>query len=404
MVMNVTRTPAQEQGRAGLAGMRVCILTAVREPFDERLFYKIGQSLRDHCQSVTVVAPWSKPSDEVAGIHILGMSPRKGRLARLARLRELFRTALTVRADVYQCEELDAWIVGALLQRRLGCRLVYDAHECNIADLPSRSPWLLRPLVFLLVLVIERALARRSQIVLPANQITRGYYLLLNRFLHIPVLYNVPRLSLFRDADEGSQRPFDFCHEGHLPFNRGLKRMVRALLEVRREFPAVRLLIVGDVFREERKWLDEQIRTHHLEETICATGWLPYPEVGQHVARCRIGLIGMEPTPNNMLAGPPNKLFNYMRYGMPVLAPDFPEIGRIVNESQCGITYRPGDDQALCQCMLELMRNPEKTAELGMNATRAARQVYNWEETEKDLLHAYAAIVVKAAADQTHPV
>ena len=72
------------------------------------------------------------------------------------------------------------------------------------------------------------------------------------------------------------------------------------------------LWLIGDVFGEEKNFLENKIITNDLENNIEITGWLSYNDVPKSIADCSIGLITNTNEKRNTLAGPPNKLFNYM--------------------------------------------------------------------------------------------
>ena len=94
-----------------------------------------------------------------------------------------------------------------------------------------------------------------------------------------------------------------------------------------------------------------------------------------------------------MLAGPPNKLFNYMRYALPVVASDFPEIRRIIQESNCGVLVHPQDDQGFIDAIDRLLQSPEEATQMGERGQRAVLDTYNWEKMEQRLLGVYQKLV-----------
>ncbi len=51
----------------------------------------------------------------------------------------------------------------------------------------------------------------------------------------------------------------------------------------------VRLRIVGDVFGEERRWLNKEIEAKKLDNSITITGWLPYEKINETIKECHVG-------------------------------------------------------------------------------------------------------------------
>jgi glycosyltransferase involved in cell wall biosynthesis len=149
------------------------------------------------------------------------------------------------------------------------------------------------------------------------------------------------------------------------------------------------LLIIGEVYSPIKEWLTSQIARFQLENHIEITGWLPYEQVGAAIQRAQLGLICYRALPNNMLAGPPNKLFNYMRYGLPVVSSDFPEIRRIIDENDCGVLVNPTDSQGFVAAVDSLLQYPEEAVRMGERGQKAVVSVYNWEKMEQRLLRVY---------------
>ena len=79
------------------------------------------------------------------------------------------------------------------------------------------------------------------------------------------------------------------------------------------------------------------------------TGWLPYEKVSDAMRDCHAGLILFRECIENRMAGPPNKLFNYMNAGLPVLSVDFPEMRQIIMEEECGVLL---NDQSVKSILL----------------------------------------------------
>ena len=220
--------------------------------------------------------------------------------------------------------------------------------------------------------------------------------LTLNRFLRTRVIYNCPSLTIFREPTrrEKHKDKVVICHEGHLGFDRGLKQMLEVMRILNERYGhKVELLIVGDVFGEERRYFDEKVEEYELNDTVRCTGWLPYQQVGEGISQGDIGIIFMEYTENNMLAGPPNKLFNYMRYGLAVVSVDLPETSRIISETQCGIVVRDRNTDNLVKVLASLIEDKPKLHGMSVNARRAIDDHYSWGHMETRLLAVYEELL-----------
>jgi len=281
-----------------------------------------------------------------------------------------------------------------LSQRRARRALViHDMHEYPPGATYDSLGGMLKLPALLGHVLWDKLMMSSVDFVITANAIVRGYSLLLSPTTGVEVLYNGPSLKLFTQGKprkwDGNGERLILCHEGSLPFNRGLREMVEAVDRLR---DRVCLRIVGDVFGREREWLNRRIGERNLEDTVTCTGWLPYKQVGDAVAQCDIGLILFREGMQNRLAGPPNKLFNYMNAGLPVLGVDFPEIRRIVSEEKCGVMIHDQTVESITSAILKLIENWSEIDKMGEAGRTAIRERYSWEQMEKRLLSVYEGL------------
>jgi glycosyltransferase involved in cell wall biosynthesis len=297
---------------------------------------------------------------------------------------------------VYHAHEPDLSLAIAARTKKLlskhGFRayVVHDMHEYPPGGPADKAPKLLKLPILLAHILWNKLSMKWVDQVFTANNIVRGYALFLSYRMSIDTLYNTPNLKLFPQPAAKSWpakgERLLLCHEGSLPFNRGLKEMVKAVHRLR---DRVCLRIVGDVFGKERAWLKKEIENKELHDAIRITGWLPYEKVSDAINDCHVGLILFRDTMNNRLAGPPNKLFNYMSAGLAVLSVDFPEMRQIITEEECGILIYDQGVESIIEAIETLLNNPEKLSTMSKNGQRAARERYSWDVMEKKLLLGY---------------
>ncbi|MDI6704130.1 MAG: glycosyltransferase family 4 protein, partial [bacterium] len=66
----------------------------------------------------------------------------------------------------------------------------------------------------------------------------------------------------------------------------------------------------------------------------------------------------------------PNKLFDYMASGRPLICAIWGEASRVVEEAEAGICVEPENPQAMAEAILRLYNNPELRKRLGQNGRR----------------------------------
>jgi len=90
----------------------------------------------------------------------------------------------------------------------------------------------------------------------------------------------------------------------------------------------------------------------------------------------------------------PNKLFEYMASGKPVVASNFPEMRRIIEEGRCGLLVDPTDPGDIARAVLYLLEHPQEAEEMGRRGRKLVEERYNWEDMEKALGEVYARLRV----------
>jgi glycosyltransferase involved in cell wall biosynthesis len=97
--------------------------------------------------------------------------------------------------------------------------------------------------------------------------------------------------------------------------------------------------------------------------------------------------------PNHRYSSP-NKVFEAMMLGKPVIVAENTNMDRIINESNCGIVVRYGDETALEEALSNLATDEEVRSRLGRNARRAYEEVYSWQKMDLRLKDFYRQILL----------
>lgn len=414
-----------------MCAVKVCMLTSGHSALDCRIFYKESMSLQRAGYEVTLIAPLDNEGflfdmgrnkiavgeTTIQDIRIIGFRQKSSRFKKVQAILELLRLAgvwklslgddykdlidkaVSLNADAYHCHEIWSLYAGIQIKNRLekkgrNSKLIYDVHEFHPAVGSNMKNRLFGKILRRIITCFEKEALKYVDYAVTVNYLIRGYLLAINSFIQTEVLYNCPVLSIFLEPGErGHKDRITICHEGSLRFNRGLKQMIEVMTVLKGHYgDRVELLIIGDVYGEEKKYLKQKLQECELHDTIRCTGWLPYEKVGETIFQADIGIIFMEPTANNMFASP-NKLFNYMRYGLPVVSVDLPEISRIISETQCGLIVKDRSVDSLARALSALIDDEIKRHQMGENAKKAVYSQYSWEQMEKRLLRVYAELL-----------
>lgn len=357
-------------------------MTSGHDPLDDRIFHREAKSLSGIGYDVWVIAPGETAFRE-DGVRVVPVRPfRRGLIPRIGIVWDLLRKGLDLRADVYHCHEPESLSVGVVLKILTGAKVVYDVHEHWPSMISARFGGPLRKVAFLFVEVLEDLTAEGADAVISVSGSLRA---------GAEVIHNCPPLRSFtplRRCPPGRL----VVYEGGISPDRGLSVFLEALLRVREVFPDVVFEVVGDLRGEDEGWVREFVGKHNLKNNFKITGWLPYSEVPERLMEADIGVILFQPVLYNNIVGAPNKLFEYMAAGLPVVAPDFPEMGRVVREEGCGVLVDPTDPGAVADAVVRLLSHPEEARRMGMRGRRAVEERYCWERMEEKLAEVYASL------------
>ena len=95
----------------------------------------------------------------------------------------------------------------------------------------------------------------------------------------------------------------------------------------------------------------------------------------------------------NHIMSQPNKLFEYMSAGLPVVASDFPLWRSIIQEVGCGLLVDPTNPAAIAEAIRWLLERPAEAESMGLRGREAVRRIYNWENEQQKLVELYARLM-----------
>lgn len=172
---------------------------------------------------------------------------------------------------------------------------------------------------------------------------------------------------------------------GFVEAHRGLDVPIRALSSLVRRVPDALLVIVGKGSHESR--LREMAATFGIERNVLFTGWLPHDQIREYIDIADIGLIPHYVTEHTDTTLP-NKIFDYMACGKPVVVTQSKALTDIVVSADCGLVYTDSSPEEFCEAV-EKLSDSNLRKRLGSNGQKAVIEEYNW---ERDVDRLWSAI------------
>jgi glycosyltransferase involved in cell wall biosynthesis len=361
---------------------RVCHFSSVHRADDVRIAIKECPSLARAGYEMHLVIEATRSGME-RGVQVHALPPRPtSRLARmLGSARRAYATARDLDAGLYHFHdpELLPW---ALALKRSGKRVVYDAHEDVPRDIESKA-WIPAPLRQLVGAAFERFedwAAARVDAVVAATPHIRDRFLEVNpRTVDVN---NYPLRDEMAPTSDAAREP-RVCYVGGINRIRGVHEMVRAI-----ERTPFRLALAGRFDREaEREVVAGLPGWRQVDEL----GHLPRAEVARLLATCLAGLVLFHPETNHVNAQP-NKLFEYMSAGLPVIASNFPLWREVVEGSGCGLCVDPLDPDGIATAIRWIGDHPKEASKMGRRGREAVVTRYNWDREAAKLVALYRSL------------
>lgn len=368
--------------------MKIAHLTSVHPPTDVRIFHKECLTLASNGYEVVLIVPHAQ-SETRGEVRIHAIRKRPGRVGRLfGTTLAVLRAALGQKADVYHFHDPELIPVGMLL-KLAGKRVVYDVHE----DVPAQiltKPYL-SPIVRWPLAQIARSVEFVGSQLFFDRVITATPTIQANFPSRKTVsVQNFPRLEeLGTDAGPAySEREPLIAYVGGVSTVRGIGEMVDAIALLPGELGA-KLAIAGPFESAE---LEGSIRERADPVRVDLLGWQGREHMRQLLMRAKLGIVTLHPVPN-YLPSLPTKLFEYMAYGLPVVASDFPLWREIVEEAECGLLVDPMKPGSIADGIRYLLEHPEEAERMGQSGQRMVRKKYSWAAESVKLLGVYGSIL-----------
>ena len=279
------------------------------------------------------------------------------------------------------------------MRRTFGGRTIYDSRDIYMeargqaaAGSPGKE----------LLAALERRWARGVDRVLTVND---AYATVLEEQLQdraAAVVMNVParwqppepkpdliRLALALDSGTNV-----VLYQGGLMTDRGIEQCLDAILDV----PGAILALLG--FGALRSRLEAAAAAAPYAGRVFVLDPVPPSELLAWTASADVSAMLIQPTSLNHRLTTPQKLFESIAAGVPVVASDLPGMASIVADSGAGLVCDPRSSHAIAAAIRALLGElPEQRAARRAHILEVAHGRYNWEAEEPTLLELYRGVL-----------
>ena len=302
----------------------------------------------------------------------------------------LFLFLLFRKQNILLANDLDTLAANFLISKIKGCDLVYDSHEyfTEVPELQNRS------FIKAVWNFIEARIFPHLKYIYTVNDSIAGLYR--SKYQkQVQVLRNVPRLV---PGDHGISRE-DIRDElgvlegekllilqgSGINVDRGAEEAVLAM----KYLDNVKLLIAGsgDVVDK----LKQMVASNGLSGKVIFRGRMPYRALMAYTSASDLGLTLDKDKNLNYKYSLPNKLFDYIHAGIPVLCSNLPEIARIVNDYKIGTLIDEVSPECISKAVIAIFADNSSYNTYRKNTREAASEL-NWNVEQKALLKIFEEV------------
>lgn len=211
----------------------------------------------------------------------------------------------------------------------------------------------------------------------------------------VPVIPNCSDLDLFQpaesnaevDADPRFGRPGDF----RLVFTgaHGLANGLDAVLDAANVLKArgttgVRFCFIGSGGLKPH--LLERAKAEGLEDLTAWVDPVPKRELARILPQMDVGMMILKNVPAFYRGTSPNKFFDYLACGLPVLN-NYPGwVGDYIRQARCGVVVEPDSPEAFADAVEDLRARKEELPAMGQNARKLAEEKFDRDKLANQLV------------------
>lgn len=278
--------------------------------------------------------------------------------------------------DVIHAADLDTYLPALFAANVKGKRLVYDIFDFY-ADMVMLPPFVRNCVAAFDIFLMKYA---NAVIVVDPSRLRQ---IEKEGDSSVHVIYNSPEDALsssMMDIQIEQRAPFKIFYAGVLGGGRDFETVIQAAKDI----GMVLVEFAGfGYYAEYLRSLSER------ESQVTFIGTILYDEVIRRTLQSDLLFALYDPSvPNNRYASP-NKLFEAMMCGKPILVSDETAMAEIVREEGCGLVVPYGDADAIKHAILMLKNDPALCKRLGENGRKAYETKYSWNIMEERLLEVY---------------
>lgn len=292
----------------------------------------------------------------------------------------LFFFLLFTPVDLIFANDLDTLPAALLVSRLRKKEIIYDSHE-YYTETPELTG---RPKVQGIWKWIEAKCFPYLNHIITVNQsiahlFENDYGKKLHVVRNIPPTYEPDQIKSREELGLPADKTLLIIQGSGINIDRGAEEACRAMHYL--EGYVLVIIGGGDVIPVLKKMVEEL----NLSDKVLFKDKMPFKDLRQYTMNCELGLTLDKDTNINYRFSLPNKLFDFIHSGIPVLSSRLPEIENIIDSYQVGFFIENHDPKHIAERIQYVFGNPSDFEQTKLN-TAKAKSILNWEVEENILI------------------
>jgi len=346
-------------------------------------------SLQNGNFNVRVVALYEegvKEYEEIEGIkvHRIRLKSREWIKVRMVQVFKYFELIYRLfkgyrDIDIIHCNDLETLPLGVILKKfNRKIKIVYDAHEYETETYYSKGirKKIAQKLELWLIKYADEVITVSGMI---ADEYVKLYSIKRPTLvLNTPILQNIKRENLFRERFDISENSRIFLYQGALNRGRGIEMILETFRLLDRK--SVIIFMGYGVLENHIKKYTQEYDNIYLHEAVSPSRLLPY------TSSADFGISLIEDSCLSYRYCLPNKMFEYIMVGLPVIVSNLPEMAKVVKEYNIGVVAKEHSIDGLKEAIVEATNLNRDSISQNI---KKVKEIYNWEKQEERLLGVY---------------
>lgn len=299
----------------------------------------------------------------------------------------LFFKLLFLRKKVLLANDLDTLLPNFLISKIFHIPLVYDSHEL-FTEVPELSS---RPRIQKVWQKIEAFIFPKLKYVYTVNQ-SIAYFYNKKYGVSVKVVRNIAPTYTDKNLDsdfvksvKGDKKMLILQGNG-INIDRGAEEAIAMMPYI--DNCILYIIGAGDVFENLKKLVVDLA----IAERVFVKDKMPYNKLMRYTKAADLGLSFDKNTNLNYEFSLPNKVFDYIQAGIPLLVTNRKEVAQLVRENNIGTVVESLEPKALAEQITAILNDAELQKTLQINLEKAAK-IYTWEKESESLIKIYKDLV-----------